>query len=289
MQITNHQNLPLAIVQAVTNDPYDDGGADITVTSLIGPPRKRVLMRTYWNEIEEDVADRLWALCGQVGHGILGRSQDGAITEHRLKLQRLGWTVSGQFDLLAHDHVLTDYKFTSVRTTMDGVKPEWVQQLNLYAHMCREHNMRVDGARIIAIYRDWVKSRKHEDNYPARQVQVFDVPLWEHEFTESYLLQRIQLHQEAEGRLPECTAYERWAEPDTWAVKRKDRKRALRVLPSMAEAANWMRMQSYNGGQMYIEHRPGGSRRCNGYCNVAAFCEQWKKEKASCGQQQKRL
>ncbi len=72
--LTNVMGLPEAVVRAVANDPYTYGKAHISATSLYGAPRPRILRRRHADEIVEDVGDRLWALVGQIGHGILERA-----------------------------------------------------------------------------------------------------------------------------------------------------------------------------------------------------------------------
>jgi hypothetical protein len=49
--------------------------------------------------------------------------------ERTLSTEVEGVNVTGTFDLYYEDGVLTDYKFVSVWTTMNGVKEEWQQQL----------------------------------------------------------------------------------------------------------------------------------------------------------------
>lgn len=74
MALTNRLGLPQTIEKAVHNDPYTYGKAHISATSLYGPPKPRLLRRLFPEQITEDVADRLWALVGQIGHGILERA-----------------------------------------------------------------------------------------------------------------------------------------------------------------------------------------------------------------------
>lgn len=78
MKLTNRLDLPDTIVKAVANDPYSMRGSRISATSLYGAPRPRVLRQRFANEITEDVSDRLWALVGQIGHGILERAMHKA-------------------------------------------------------------------------------------------------------------------------------------------------------------------------------------------------------------------
>lgn len=281
VKLTNKLNLPDAIVRAVTNDSYTPGNSDISVTTLISPPRIRVLRRRHWDELEEDVADRIWALMGQVGHSILERADDAAITERRLYATVAGYRIGGQIDRIEPDTVI-DYKFTSRWTAADGIKPEWEAQANIYRYLCRVNGLDAPRGQIVAIYRDWSKLQAARDaSYPQQQVEVFDVAAWDHERTERYIMLRLAQHTRAENELPDCTAEERWAKPDTWAVCRTDRKRALRVLDSEGKAHAWACSNDYTlkdgtlKSKVYIEHRPGESTRCQHYCAVAPFCEQW--------------
>ena len=105
IKLTNKMNLPLAIKRAVENDPYDPSGSDISTTRLIAPPLIRHLEIKHQDEIEEDVADRIWALLGSSVHHVIERAK----TEKDLSEIRLfykddditnEWTLSGQFDYI---------------------------------------------------------------------------------------------------------------------------------------------------------------------------------------------
>ena len=100
VKITNKHGLPQALVNAVQNDPYDGGVADISVTRLIQPPQIGYLARGV--ELEEDVSERIWVLLGQAVHTILERAyqHSDALVEQRLYTECCGWTVSGKPDLL---------------------------------------------------------------------------------------------------------------------------------------------------------------------------------------------
>lgn len=74
MKLTNKHNLPEPVVDAVKNDTYNKGKAGYSVTELISPPRIRVLREQHWEELEEDVVDRIWSLMGQLMHLLLERA-----------------------------------------------------------------------------------------------------------------------------------------------------------------------------------------------------------------------
>ncbi|MBK1733636.1 hypothetical protein [Thiococcus pfennigii] len=286
MRITNHANLPEAIVEAIRRDPYDAGPCDISLTRLIGPPQIRILERRHDEAIEEDAADRIWALVGQIGHGILERAENTAIAERRLFADVAGWRISGQLDRLVvlPDGRLQDYKFTSVWACQDGPKEEWVAQLNALRWLLHANGYPPTRTlEIVAILRDWSRGKARAGGgYPRHQVRVLPVGLWTLEEAESYLIGRVRLHQAAEaaaaeGRpLPECTPEERWARPDTYAVRKPGRKTALRVFERAAEA-HALAAATPDG---YVEARPGEAVRCAGYCAVAPFCAQRQAELA---------
>ena len=75
-----------------------------------------------------------------------------------------------------------------------------------------------------------------------------------------------------DDELPLCTPEERFNSGDKFAVMKKGRKTALRVLDSMEDAKYWM---AANGGD-YIETRRGEDRKCQDYCSVCEFCNYYK-------------
>ena len=76
---TNRAELPQAIVDAVKNDSYSKGEADISVTELLLLPRLAALREKHANEIVEDESDRIWSLFGQAMHTVLERVNRVAI------------------------------------------------------------------------------------------------------------------------------------------------------------------------------------------------------------------
>ena len=277
MNYTNAANLPQPLVSAIAFSDYDKIG-DISVTGLIQPPRIRQLTKRHNSEITEDASECIFRLLGSLGHKVLERSDtDNHLSEERLVMHINGWTVSGKADLLGPDMTLDDYKFTSVWAIKDA-KAEWEQQLNLYALLYRVNGFEVKAARIIAILRDWSKMKaSREPDYPQVGVVVREVPLWSAESQASFLANRVLHHQLAEkdldDDLPLCSDDERWHKPDTWAVKKKGGKRALRVWNNETDAIAMCETSLLEGkGQLEIEHRPGVDTRCLHYCAVREFC-----------------
>lgn len=282
MPFTNKYHIPSEIVSAIVRDPYYHDGR-ISVTALINSPRIHQLQKRHAKEIVQDVSERLFALYGQVAHGILERADDfEALHEERLSIQVNGWKVTGATDLYKHrgngEYLLRDYKFTSVYVSNFDLKPEWAAQVNLYAHLWRHHSFEVHRAQIVALYRDWRRMEAERREIYPPPVQLFTVPLWSDAEAMQYLAQRVSLHQEAEvlpaDLLPSCSPDEQWRRAEKWAVMKKGRKTAVRLFNSQVEAE--MAAVSIQGS--YLEHRPAEPLRCNYFCSVNEFCNQYREE-----------
>ena len=82
--------------------------------------------------------------------------------------------------------------------------------------------------------------------------------------------------------LPLCNAVDRWAKPTVYALKKENRKSAIKLYPTIAEAEEGKKTLEAvvkNGTKVKysIETRIGESTRCVGnYCGVAEFCNQFK-------------
>lgn len=283
MKLTNKLGLPQPIVKAVSNDGYNSGDCDISVTSLLKPPQLRTLEIRHEEELEEDVSDRIWSLLGQVVHGILERAEETAIAEERLFIDVEKWRVGGQMDrFLLKEGLLQDYKFVTVYKVRDGVPEEYAKQLNIYAHILRKNGKKVKKLQIVAILRDWSKNQyaREGDPYPAQQVVLLDVPIIPDEEVAAYIRERVLMHKEAASlpsdQLPECSKEDRWAKDDVWAIMKKGNKKAVR-LTSNEEAAQ-LAVEAAGPGH-YVQFRRGESIRCKSYCAAAPFCSQYKKMK----------
>ena len=294
MKYTNKHDIPKEIIRAIENDQYTRGNSDISVTGLLQPPRIRLLEREHHDDIVLDYSDETWKILGQAVHAILERANenyDDTITEQRLFADIEGWTVSGQTDSLAvHDKVLKDYKVTSVWTVVNALKEgksDWEKQLNCYAYLYKLNTGEtINQLNIIAIARDWNRrdSRARGGDYPQSNIITLDIPLWSEQEQLQFFKDRVSFHRSSEfkhsmdGELPLCSDEDRWKREDTFRVVKKGRKRAIRVLPSLKEAEEFL---GSNEDGLSIEFSKGESIRCGAYCNVAQFCNQYKEELAN--------
>lgn len=283
MKFTNKQNLPDAIFRAVTNDPYDHGNSDFTATGLIKPPRIRALELIHSDQITEDASDRIWALIGQSVHSILERAESTEIAEKRFFMSVDGYKVSAQLDrLVLVGGVIQDYKaVTAWKFKGDDAPIEYVQQLNIQAQVCRANGHKIEKLQVVGILRDWSKLQAARDaNYPQSQVVVRDIQLWPESTTMAFIRHRISSHKQAEKNLPECSDEDRWARPNVYAVMKKGRKSAVRLHETEESARKEIDFLDKNrdvfSKQHKLETRPGENIRCEHYCPVSKFCEQFK-------------
>ena len=275
--LTNKLRLPNAIVRAVSNDSYTKRDADYSVTEILGPAHMVRLRNKYSDEIVEDASDRIWSLLGQSVHSIIERSADpdDTLTEVTLVTEFEGTKLKGTFDHVTISTAeLCDFKVTTVWKLVGGKLPEeWVQQTNIYRWMLhREKNVAVNSIAIIAILRDWSKrDAARNQDYPQAQVVRLEIPVWPLEVTEAFVRSRLDMHQMQEP--PGCSDEEIWAKPSKWAVMQRGRKTAVRLLDSREEAEAYIRAQGISGAT--VEYRPGVATRCESYCPVSQWCEQW--------------
>ena len=271
MKITNRLGLPSPLEEAVKNDTYSMGKADISVTGLLNPPRQTALIKRYWDEIEEDVADRIWALMGSVIHGILERADSTGITEKRLFMDVEGWTVSGAMDrIVKKDKHLSDYKTTSAFKIKDGVPEQFEWQVNFYRELCLVNGIDIQTIDIVAILRDWSKmNAMREADYPQQQVVVLPVNVWPRELTQDRIKERVKMHQDALVKLPLCTPEDMWQRPTKYAVKKEGAKRAVKLYDTLVAAE----IHANTKKDLFVETRLGENIRCQAYCSCAAQCQ----------------
>lgn len=301
MKITNKQGLPMPIVKAVENDPYDNGGT-LSVTTLLKPPQAYGLTLRHKGEMEEDAADRIWALVGQVGHVILERAagvMDPNVwtSERRYYGELSGRTISGQADLVHADGgVVYDFKFTSGWAVIDARtgKSEWRIQLSALAWLARRgiylqngdrllgDRIDIDKGKIVAIVRDWTEAQaKRIRDWPEKQVEVIDMNIMSDEETEAWMVERIAEFEAAEkGNWRPCTDEERWYSPGKWVVYKGKNIKAAKLEDTEDQLSSWIFANRAKLGSDYrIEQRPPAYKRCAKYCAAAPFCAQYQETK----------
>lgn len=286
MKITNHKGLPESIVNAITFDDYSKGAADLSVTDLWKAPRIYNLETKFQDQISQDASERIWLLFGKCTHEILRRSDTEAITETRLADDILGYKISGQFDrFVKSEGLLQDYKVTSAWSMVfDSKHKDWTNQLNTYAHLLRRHGHEVNRLEVVAILRDWqAREAKMKPTYPQSPVQVIPLTLWSKEEAQLAIEDRLKKHSEAKLAMPLCTPEDQWEKPAVYAVMKDGQKRALSLAltPEQASIDKSLFEKEHGGKKLVVVRRPGEKTRCESYCSVKQFCDQYAKEKAN--------
>lgn len=297
MKLTNRYGLPAPIERAVARDPYSRGNADFSVTQLIDSPQIGLLKERHADDLVRDVSEMVWSLLGRGVHAVLeeaaqgdakdrkqGQSHGEHLAEARFYLDVAGARVSGGVDLIVSGarRIVTDYKVTSAYNVQNP-KASWEQQLNAYAYLVSESaGMPVHGVQVVAIVRDWMRRRiDRDDTYPPSPLVVVPIPLWSKKKQRDFLHERVTKHLRARSTaefneaLPPCTDDERWMRPATYAVMAPGKKRALKIFNSEEEAVSDAEQR---GEGTYVEPRGGEPIRCQEYCEVAPFCQQWNGE-----------
>jgi hypothetical protein len=281
MIITNNQHLPQSFVEMAKRD-YEVAPNEYRVTSLLKGIRETILERRHDEEIEQDVSDMIWLLFGTAVHSILEHQKEGdnEFKETRLKIPFNAYELSGQFDLYnAETQTITDYKTCSVWKVIFGDYSDWKRQLLIYSYMLRLIGFEVKHGEIVAMMKDHSKrDAKIKADYPALPVQKisFDFSDQDYEETEYFIVERFKEITQAEAlpddELPICTPEERFNSGDKFAVMKKGRKTALRVLDDLQAAEDW---KEANSGD-YIDTRPGEDKKCKDYCSACEFCSYYR-------------
>lgn len=265
------ESLPDPLMRALTNNKYDAGDTDFSVTTLISPPQ-----RTYLDTISEkieNVYSSFHALLGSGVHAIIEGNVDeeaGEIAEKRYFMQRQNYSISGQVDYYK-DGVITDWKITGgVQTDM---KPEHYKQVILNGYLAEENGLKVDQVSVVYYMRDWkFLLSKFQPDYPKNPIAVFVAP-YDRALAESLFEKMIKDHSDAfNGNPRDCTEDEKWQKPPTFAVMKPEAKRASRVFDSLADA------EEYQKDGQIIQSRPSERTYCTHFCGYSHSCKQFKRE-----------
>jgi len=281
LKITNKTGLPQSFV-SMAQEEYELPVNEYRVTSLLKGIRETVLEKRHSTEIEQDVSDMIWLLFGTAVHSVLEHQDEGKdeFKETRLKLPIGDRVLSGQFDLYnAATKTITDYKTCSVWKVVFGDYTDWKRQMLIYAYMLRDAGFEVQQGEIIAMMKDHSKrDAKVKQDYPQLPVRKITFHFTEQDFSdiEQFLKDKFveiaKVEELPDSELPVCTLEERFNSGNKYAVMKKSRKTALRVLDSAEAADEW---KEQNGGD-YIELRPGEDKKCKDYCSACEFCSYYK-------------
>ena len=284
MKLTNKFGIPETFINVLRRPTYSKGAAHLSVTQLINSPKIVALTKKFEDELEQDVSDMVWSIFGSAIHGVLEHGKDdNHIVEERLHAMIDGWKISGAVDLQIVNELggisIRDYKTCSVWSVMNE-KIEWEQQLNIYAWLVEtvKEDFHVTDLGIVAIIRDWSRrDAARNPDYPQAPVKEIPIKIWPYQDREAFIKERISHHSacefamETNESLPECTPEEMWEKPTTYALKKKGGVRAIKVYETQEEAEKACDPKVHE-----IEVRLGSRTRCESFCPVNTYCQQWR-------------
>lgn len=287
MKYTNEHGLPPALFQALTYSDYRKEG-DYTASELVAPAQQAVLKQRHARDLEEDAADLLWRFLGSAVHRELSRADThNAIKEERLSVTLpTGIVVSGQTDHYdGTEQAIEDYKTSSVWHYMAKDYADWEKQLNVYGWLWRKHGFKVDKLVVRCILRDWMSSSaRDKKDYPKIPFASVELDLWSMEKAEEWVTERANAIEDNKTRLPSeltpCTEKEQWARPTTYRLFAPGKKRHVATYYNRKQVED---ARAADGIDYQVTVIPGSKIRCETYCIVRDYCDQYAREHASKG------
>lgn len=288
MQYKNKYGMPEAFVRVIdslTRDLSESDPKRIGITTLINPPRIRVLSVRHWNELEEDYSDHIWRVLGNAIHYVLLNTENHQnLVEQKIEEVINGVTVVAKPDLYEDkDKSIQDWKVTSVWSIKFKDRLDWEEQLNPYAWFLNRAGFPVEKLYINAILKDWRKSEaKKYDDYPKIPFVRVEVPLWIMKQQEEFIKYRIKEYLTAlalaDDELPVCTDKERWKREDVYAIYKNANKTATKLLDTEEDAKKYILELGKTKDLYRIEKREGSDLRCTDYCLCNKFCSYYKEK-----------
>lgn len=279
MIITNEMGLPESFVNFVSNARHNETWK-ISATTLLKGEKEIVLTDRHFDEITVDASDMVWATFGSAFHLLMEHQEDDSFKEERFEVPVGKFTVTGKVDRYDLEReILEDWKTASVWKVIYGDFADWKEQGLTYAWLLKQNGLTVKKCRFVALLKDHSKTEaKRKADYPQKPVYVYEFEVTDEELAavENRIVSKVakvaSAYELEDDKIAPCTAEERWATADKYAVMKDGRKTALKVCDTKEEAE---KLLSELGGTR-IEERKGESKKCADYCPCREFCNFWK-------------
>lgn len=280
MQVTNKLHLPAAFVHAVSTERHNAPGC-YSATTLNKGAKEIVLTDRHYDEIEIDAADNVWAVWGTAVHSIFENEKDDNFHEESFKVAVGNSYVTGKVDSYDMTNgIIYDWKTASTWKIQFNDFTDWHAQGMTYAWLLTKSGLEVKKCRFVALLKDHSKSKaKHDASYPQSPAYIyeFDVTPEELAKAEARIVAKVKEIENAyklgDDDIEPCTADERWADGEKWAVMKNGRKTAIKLFDNEADAEAYA---GELGNSHYVEHRPAVSRKCADYCTCCDYCNFYK-------------
>lgn len=279
MIMTNEMGLPESFVNFVSNARHNESGT-ISATTMLKGEKEIVLTDRHFDEITVDASDMVWATFGSAFHLLMEHQEDDSFKEERFEVPVGKFTVTGKVDRYDLEReILEDWKTASVWKIIYGDFADWKEQGLTYAWLLKQNGLTVKKCRFVALLKDHSKTEaKRKADYPQKPVYVYEFDITDEDLkaVENRIVSKVakvaSAYELEDDKIAPCTAEERWATADKYAVMKDGRKTALKVCDTKEEAE---KLLSELGGTR-IEERKGESKKCVDYCPCREFCNFWK-------------
>lgn len=284
MRITNKMHLPDALVERVETERHNRKG-NVSATTLLKGTKEIILTDRHWNELEDDVSNRIWALFGTAVHALLEKDGETTFAEEFLSVEypQFGKRVTGRLDCYDMETgTVYDYKNVSVNKILRNDFADWRRQGMIYAWLLRKNGLEANRICFIALLKDHSKFKARFDRtYPQSPTvcvewKVTDKDIEETErFIEAKLKGIVEAEKMTDDEIEPCTSSERWQTESKFAVMREGRKTAIKLFDDKESAEKYIPTIEKQGG-LYIEERKAECRKCLDYCLVNHLCSFYK-------------
>ena len=280
MTITNKLNLPAGLVKAVSTERHN-AAMCLSATTLLQGVKQIILTDRYWEQLEDDASDRIWAIWGTAVHSLLENEGESDFTEQEMSYKVGDITVTGKIDNYdMKGGIISDYKTASVNKIRFNDFSDWYLQGMIYAWLLNRNNFPVERCRFIALLKDHSKTDAMRDHrYPQNPVYVLDFPVTAGSLfkTGNYIRKKVsdylRYRLTADDEIPPCLPSERWDRPSKYAVMKEGRKNAVKLFDDKKSADE---KTAELGKGHFIEQRSGGSKKCQSYCLCCNFCNYYR-------------
>ena len=259
MKITNNYGLPNELIEILKKDERIPVPHIYSVTELLKPIKEIILWRRYYDIITQDASELITSAFGTAFHAMM-ESVGGDDTEERIEVEIYpGVYLTGRYDKYAN-HILHDYKTTSVWKYQNGDFTDYKRQGLMYAWLLRKKGVYVEKCIFHLFLKDHSLSKASRDmNYPpvAYVTYEFDVTSSDLLAIEDFISLRIKqiesLLDTPDRELPMPTHDESWYTGDTYAVFKNGGTRAVKVFDNLNDATLYIS----GANNLYIEERKG--------------------------------
>lgn len=305
----NQYNVSVPLQVWGVDSTYSGSNEDRTIsaTSLLKSVKQIILSRRVTDESGFDIIDNFDAAIGTAIHAGIERAwverykenlkklgysdktidrfkinpdkvEEGDIPvylEKRVEKEILGWTVTGQFDMVFNGQLI-DFKTTGTYTYETKCKDnDYILQGSIYRWL--SPLITEDTIAINFIFKNWTESKVMDPKYPKAKVLEYSLPLKSQMEVTTFILdklQRLNKYYDAEEKdLPNCTDEELALKPSVFAYYSNSTAtgRATKLFDNSTAAYSYLREK----GKGVVKERKGSPVTCK-YCKGCQLCSQYR-------------